>query len=178
MARGFLRSYRRGVTVQMGGSIKTPNPYYPAFQADQRGLGEDRRHIDELARDKEVRNHIASFQPSAAASIVRCTTQAYTFTIPAISPSAQPVLALKQNIRRVFLSVIAAKGNAGVIGFSFNFPGTQQTFKFPAYILSASQDRTFNSSVVPVDDIYISGDHTGDFVTLYEGIDIGGMVVP
>jgi len=174
-----LISYRRGINKQLGVTVQSPTPYYPTIHADialnNRIEAEFKVHAHHKQKEARAReaHEISRAQPFAGANIVRCKTQAYSKILPATA--LQPVLVIPQNLSRVFLAIIAAKSNTSVVGVSFNNPGRTVSFQFQALIFNPGDQQIFNSSVIPIDDIYVEGPTPGDYITIYEGISIGDL---
>lgn len=171
-----LLTARRALFKASNADINHPTPYYPTVQEDEIVNAKTAFAARTITHQRQLSESISQGQKTAnkTGNVVRCRTQAYSVKLP--TASLQPVLVLQQNLERVFLVIAAAVNNVGAIGVSFNNPGTRPSLQFPAMILLPGTNLIFNSSVIPIDDIYIEGPNAGDFATAYEGISIGGLI--
>lgn len=177
-----LLGFRRRLFTQRATPIEQPRPYFPHIQADEKTIHEIRRDAKAShahSRRNDALDNLAKRQRDASAGIVRCSTQAYTFVI---TTANTPKLILPQNPLRVFLSFIYAPGalTTGNMVFSLGNPNVQGGLAPKiGYTLLVSQEKTFSSSVIPMDDIWVTAQAgaVGSMAIVYEGISIGDLKV-
>lgn len=184
-----LLSYRRALNKQAGNSTQPPLAYFPSQQQDEVNNGKIQREFrnaeiqKQLSAGKIARENVSHHQNDASAKIARCTTATIKLRL---TTTNKPTLILPQNPMRIFMGISCGGSAQAVGGIYYTFGNTlspTNALSNPfAFDLPIGEKDIYNSSVIPIDDIYVMGygnlgANDAFVVTLFEGISPGNLQI-